>query len=298
MLGSLIHTTRMRTLLLAFILTHLFFPALAQIECAKLDYSKLVISQLDELENEASTRDLSELKICVDSLTCESAAIVAMYAHDHNAKELLFLCMAQLIECGGLFPDDLASDNLVLKSAIHGPDSARFHQAFDSLYPIFLSHNYMRLEAIYSINRMRTLDQVRRVLEPPFTMGTIASHTPHDVARILARVDSANFLLLMELCMKYGELPLSDRYGWATTGVLTTLLLHIGQGPHANQRWKTVWPYIVDAMNNCRVGDRFLAIYDRCYYNAHGVQWFGTMSHVPCLPEDVPGQRRTNRSIE
>jgi hypothetical protein len=269
----------------------------AQSPCADLAYSVEVVRVLDSLADAELLVNLDELDIRVDRLDREHTMIIAMYAAEGGSHDLYFECVNKLIECGGLVPSDQSMDNIVLNKSIHGADSLRFKQAVDSLYPRFLASNYTRLEAIAELDRISALDQVRRILDAPISMENKSGPARSEHGSTIALIDSANFAALLALCAKYGELPLSDRYGWRSTGIVTTLLLHNGQGPRAAENWRAIWPYITEAMSNCRTGDRFLSVYDRCYYNLHRVQWFGTIPNVPVRGGDV-GDRRIRMVIE
>lgn len=286
----------MRTCLL--LLASAFVPLCpAQSPCADLAYSVDVVRVLDGLADAELLGSMDELDIRVDRLDCEHAMIIAMYADEGGSHDLFLRCITKVIECGGLLPSDQSEENIVLNETIHGADSLRFRQAVDSLYPRFLASNYPRLEAIAELDRIAALDQVRRILDAPFSQENKSSPARSEHGSTIALIDSVNFAALLALCAKYGELPLSDRYGWRSTGIITTLLLHNGQGPRAVENWRAIWPYITEAMSNCRTADRFLGVYDRCYYNLHRVQWFGTIPNVPVHGGDV-GDRRIRTVIE
>lgn len=240
-------------------------------------------------------------EIDVDSLDCAGALYMTAYAKELGCPELMYHCVAKLVEQGGFAPSTATRQNIILGELFEGPDSAAYWQLIDSLYPKFIQVNATRLEAIDAIRGMLDLDQSRIWIFEfgnrwQRRVGLETTDTPSSF--IEQSIDSLNFAQLLSICKNIGELPLSDKYGWGTTGTVRLLLLHAADGPSFHSTWRAIWPYVNEAMEGCRVGDDFLTLYDQTRLLTLGEQWFGTMGDRPIFPGELPLERRNERRIE
>ena len=239
--------------------------------------------------------------VSVDSLDCSGALYMAAYAKELGCSDLLFRCVAKLVELGGLLPTSASRASRILGDLFDGSDSAKYWQLVDSLHPKFITANRDRLETMDAIREMWSLDQSRQWIyefgKRWTTEGTIDPLTTPS-GFIEHSIDSLNFSTLLALCSVHGELPLSDRYGWTTTGTVRGILLHAAQDRAFHSTWRSIWPFVIDAMEGCRIGDDFLQMYDHTRYLQFGQQWFGTLKDKPIQPGEEPEFRRMNRRIE
>ncbi|HRD52703.1 MAG TPA: hypothetical protein PKY96_08645 [Flavobacteriales bacterium] len=270
----------------------------AQDACRQLAYGKAVIARVDSLSQAGLKLPDAGADIQVDAMGCEQVLYLINYAHELGATGLAHRCFERLVAYGGLLPDEAAASNAVLTEMFHGSDSIGRRLSVQRLYPVFLAAHGERLEAMGRLQSMYNRDQAVRLLDARSLGKGSNPDCPVAHQELAAAVDSMNFAELLELCRRQGELPLSDRYGWRATGIVTTVLLHNGRRPNASQRWRAIWPYVADAMRKCRVDERFLAVYDQAYFTLHGAQWFGTIEGLPGIPEVTATARRTTLAIE
>jgi hypothetical protein len=237
----------------------------------------------------------------LDSMNCEQVMDLALYAKRFDWHLLYLRCVSRAIELGGELTEDPQYANLVFKSLKDGPDSAFYWDVVDSLDGIFLRRNQTRIATREALRTMDSRDQVRDLIYhslPEERHRTVQDTAWSTVDSIVAFIDSANFEELLQLCMINGELPLSDRYGYRASGVVYGILLHNGKNRRGcNERWRAIWPYITDAMDNCRTGMRFMYLYDRTYSKLHGNSWFGLTPNYPVKPGNV-AERLAKRLIE
>ncbi len=237
----------------------------------------------------------------LDSMNCDYVMELAASAKQFDWHPLYLRCVSRAIELGGELTEEPDHASLVFKSLKDGPDSTFYWDAVDSLDGIFLRRNQMRIATREVLQTMHSRDQVRSLIYqslPDERSRTEKDTTWATADRVVSFIDSANFAELLHLCKIHGELPLSDRYGFRATGIVTTILLHNGKNrPGCNERWRAIWPYIIDAMDNCRTNIRFMHLYNWTYSKLHGSQWFGFMQNVPTKPGNV-AERLANRIIE
>jgi hypothetical protein len=237
----------------------------------------------------------------LDSMNCDYVMDLALYAKQFEWHTLYLRCVTRAIELGGELTDDPDYANLVFEPLKVGADSTFYWDAVDSLDGIFLRRNQGRIATMEALRTIDIRDQVRRDIyrslpQERHRSGTDTTWTTAD--SIVTFIDSTNFARLIQLCKIHSELPLSDRYGYRASGIVFGLLLHNGKNRRGyNQRWRAIWPYITDAMDNCRLGMRYMHLYDRTHLLVYGKQWFGTIPDQPLEPGNV-AERLAKRIIE
>ena len=238
----------------------------------------------------------------LDSMNCDYVMEIAAYAKRYQWHSLYLRCVTRAIELGGDLIEEPDHANLVFKALKDGPDSTFYWDTVDSLDGVFLRRNQTRIATREVLNTLSSRDQVRSLIYrslPQEVRRTQKDTTWTTADSVVAFIDSENFEDLLNLCKIHGELPLSDRYGYRASGVVTMILHHNGKNRRGfNERWRAIWPYIIDAMDNCRTGStRFLQLYEYTYSKVHGCQWFGLMEDYPIKPGNV-AERRAKRIIE
>lgn len=269
-------------------------------QCSIQTYVDQMTQCFERKATDASLPDCPKLHS--DSLSVDGALYLAFLSYAVKDSASFRTCVVKLVGEAGFLPDRETLSFPFSIDLFSGAYSTFYWQTVDSLLPRYL--HLHRSQIIHSdvLKHLYSVDQTRMAIYD--TPSAVTHYRTSDSASsiaddIVTYLDSLNFEDLLRLSRETGELPLSDKYGWSATGNVRTIVLHRAKNPGAFiGTWRLVWPYVLVAMERCRVGDQFLRLYDISRYQIYGEQWFGTWPDIPICGGKDPLLRQQELLIE